>query len=110
MTEDTLKKLVESAKRKCKITWESSDTENEIKEIVEDAVIAMKDKLGMKADADAEVFLVSGNARKLWKEYCLYCWNGVADEFDKVYLSEIMQERRKNEVKQYAEKKAEQLQ
>lgn len=108
-SEETIKKLVKIAKRKCKITWDDETTDAEILEIVESANAAIKRKTGLSEGTDDEIFLEPGSLKALWKEYCLYAWNDSVDEFDKAYLEEIMQERRENEVRRYAEKKKNKL-
>lgn len=108
-SKETMEKLLEMAKRKCKITWESEDTTAIITEIVEESCVAVKSKIGINAHADDSVFLEPGLARTLWKEYCLYKWNDMAEEFDNAYLGEIMQARRENEVSYYEKKKEAQI-
>lgn len=103
--EEIRQRLVEMAKQKCKITWESETTENEIREISEEACLAIKRKVGLPANTEDHVFLKPGIFRTLWKEYCLYGWNDAIEEFDKDYLSEIIQARRECEVLAYAKKK-----
>lgn len=90
--------LIESAKRRCKITWSDNDTDLAIKEMVEDSLVIMKSKLGMSEGADIVIFTQPGRERDLWKNYVLYMWNNQQDMFDSNYLSEIMQARRKYEV------------
>lgn len=106
MTETEIN-LIKQAKEKCKITWEDNNTNDIIQGIVEEANVVMKSKLGIKNTEDDGEFLKPGRARSLWKEWCLYKWNGVDAEFDEAYRKEIMQARREYEVKYYAEKKAE---
>lgn len=103
MENTTRLKLVEEVKRKCKITWDDDDTEKEICEIVEDADEKLRHMLGMRG-ATAEAFLEPGEARTLFKEYCMYCWNDVRDQFEINYKKEIIAERHKNEVKNFAKK------
>lgn len=105
MKEDTKAKLVEIAKRKCKITWQDDDDEQRIIEIVEDADVTMRHMLGMTG-ASADAFLEPGQAKTLFKEYCLYAWNNVIDQFEDNYRKEIIAERHKNEVKNHAEANA----
>lgn len=106
MKPDEIKqKLVEMAKQKCKITWISAITENEIREIAEEACLAVKRKVGLPLETEDDVFLKPGIFRTLWKEYCLYGWNDQVEAFDNDYLGEILQARRECEVVAYAKKK-----
>ena len=93
----TKNQLVKIVKRKCKITWQDDDDEQRIIEIVEDADVTMRHMLGMKG-ASADAFLKPGLSKTLFKEYCLYAWNNVADQFEDNYRKEIIAERHKNEV------------
>ena len=74
--------------------------EQRIAEIVEDADETMRHMLGMKG-ASADAFLVPGQAKTLFKEYCLYAWNNVTDQFEDNYRKEIIAERHKNKVKNH---------
>lgn len=98
MNTKTIERLCESVKRKCKITWDDDDTEKRVMEIVEDAIMALHHKLGM-GDVAPEVFLQPGITRTLFKEYCMYDWNNMLNEFDENYKNEIIAERHKYEVK-----------
>ena len=93
-------KLLDSVKRKLNITWEDNYTELKVKDIIEDAKIALNHKLGSDID-----YSKPGMERNLFMNYCLYSWNDCLDEFDKKYMNEIYQIRAIYEVKQYAEKK-----
>ena len=93
-------KLLDSVKRKLNITWEDNYTELKVKDIIEDAKIALNHKLGSDID-----YSKPGMERNLFMNYCLYSWNDCLDEFDKKYMNEIYQIRDIYEVKQYAEKK-----
>ena len=93
-------KLVEIAKRKCNITWEDTDTNYRIEEIVEEAEIALRDKLGISENQEID-FTKGSRERNLFKNYCFYEWNNKVNEFDENYMGDIMQLRQKYEVKQY---------
>jgi hypothetical protein len=90
--------LLDSVKRKLNITWEDFDTELKLKDMIEDAKIALDYKLG--ADID---YSQNGPEHKLFLNYCLYEWNDCSDEFDNKYMNEIYQIRIKYEVKTYVE-------
>lgn len=92
--------LISIVKRHLKITWNDADTDEEVSELVSDAVETMNHKLGIKDD-DAD-YTKPGQERTLFKMYCMYVWNRCVDEFDRAYLNEILQIRKKYEVK-YAE-------
>lgn len=98
MSEETLKLLCEIVKKECRITWEDADTENKIKDIVENAVPALSHKLGIKRK-DIEVFAKPGMERTLFRKYCLYDWNNMLPDFDENYKSAILIERHRYEVK-----------
>lgn len=97
-TEEALEVLCENVKRKCSITWTDEDTENTVKTIVEDAVEAMRHKLGIAESSSPEAFLKAGTTRTLFENYCLYAWNHMVDEFEKNYRSMILMERHRYEV------------
>ena len=98
MSEETLTKLCELVKRKCKITWEDEDTEIRVREIVENADESMRHMLGMK-DASADAFLEPGKTKMLFENYCMYDWNNMLEEFEPNYCIKIIAERHRNEVK-----------
>lgn len=102
---DIRKKLIEQAKRKCRITWRSETTDREIEDIVEDTNLAIRRKVGIPKEISNEIFLSEGPERTLWKEHCLYAWSGALEEYDKDYQAEIMQARREYEVKHHESKK-----
>lgn len=108
MNKEIILKLCEKAKQECKITWNDEDTDEKVKRTVEDAVIALHQKLGMK-DETEEVFLEPGLTRSLFLKYCLYDWNNMVNEFEKNYIREILTERHRYEVK-YERQKNQQLQ
>lgn len=81
-------------KRHLKITWSDSDTDNEVKDIILDAEATLNQKLGAEFD-----YFKPGQARQLYRDYCLYAWNDCLNEFDEAYMTEIYQLRRIAEVK-----------
>ena len=94
---EELKRLI---KQKCNITWEEEETEQRIEEIIQDAIISVKQKIGVPAEERID-FFNPGQERNLFKNYCFYEWNNKVSEFDKNYEHEILQLRQKYEVKQY---------
>lgn len=98
MSNETLQKLCEIVKRKCKITWSDTDTNTRVEEIVANADESMRHMLGMK-DASADAFLEPGKAKTLFENYCMYDWDNMLEEFETNYRREILAERHKNEVK-----------
>lgn len=99
--------LCEGIKRKCKITWKDKETDDRVKEIVENAAEAMRHKLGI-SDARPEIFLQPGLTKSLYQIYCMYDWNNMLDEFEQNYMKEILTERHRYEVEN-AKKKSQQL-
>lgn len=98
MESNTLLMLRRVAKRKCKVTWNDADTEERITEIVDNAVEALRHKLGM-GDATPEAFLEPGMTKTLFENYCMYDWNDMLDDFEENYQKEIIAERHRYEVK-----------
>lgn len=98
MSEETLEKLCELVKRKCKITWNDEDTNLRIEEIVRNADESLRHMLGMKG-ASADAFLEPGKTRTLFENYCMYDWDNMLEEFETNYRREIIAVRHINEVK-----------
>ena len=96
MDNDILFQLV---KDKLVITWSDKDTDRKIKDLIEDAKLALNHKLGIKLD-----YSVAGQERRLFLNYCLYMYNNCENEFDNNYLNEIYQIRHKYEVLNYEQK------
>lgn len=94
-----MEELKDSVKGKLKITWEDEDTNKRVDQIVADAVKTLNFKLGIK-EGDAP-YAEEGQERTLFLNYCMYEWNNSVEEFDERYRNEIMQIRRKYEVKYY---------
>lgn len=95
--------LISSFKREAPVTWSDPDTDEKIKEMIEDNDKAMDHMLGAEIDYSAP-----GAERRLFLNYCLYDWNKVSEQFESAYLSDILKIRHKYEV-QY-EKQSENLQ
>lgn len=93
--------LFEQVKRKLNITWEDSDTNDRITDIIESAIPTLKHKLGI-VDDDFD-FGVRGAENTLFLAYCLYEWNHCVNEFDDNYYNEIAQIQAKWSVKYHKE-------
>lgn len=91
--------LFEQVKRKLNVTWNDADTNSRIKEIIESAIPDMIEKLGI-ADKSFD-FSVAGAENKLFKNFCLYEWNHISNEFDDNYANDIAQVQRKHAVAQH---------
>ena len=81
-------------KRKCNVTWNDSDTNESILEIMEDAMLAIQNKLGFASERIPDIFIEPGPIRSLLKNLALYMRNNCEEDFDGRYLNEIMQARR----------------
>ena len=92
--------LLAQVRRKLNITWEDTDTNNRVRDIMRQARAKMFEILGIvdtKFDFSGE-----GTENMLYLAYCLYLYNHCENEFDDNYREDIMQTRAKHEVKQYA--------
>lgn len=92
-----IKDLISQIKNKCKITWMDDDTEERVKVIVENAVLTLSHKLGVKTGEEA-IFTSAGMERMLFENYCLYEWNEMGNSFEENYQRDIITCRHKNEV------------
>lgn len=104
MTEEQKVALIRKVKLKCYITDNSDETEERILDIVDDAIISLSHRLGIYSSFD---FSSPSQERSLFLNYCFYAWNDALDEFESNYLSDILQIRHKNEVKQSEESEEE---
>jgi len=86
-------------KRKLNITWEDSETDARVKDIIKSAIPTLKHKLGI-TDSTFD-FAVEGAENTLFLAYCLYEWNHSANEFDVNYANDIAQIRAKYAVAYY---------
>lgn len=91
------KTLLAEIKRKLNITWEDSDTNQRVEEIIESAIPSLIKKLGI-TDHEFD-FSEAGHEKTLLKNYCLYEWNHCVNEFDDNYSQDIAEVRRDWEVK-----------
>lgn len=92
-----MEELIKLVKNELKITWSDPDTDKEMEMLVADAIPTMNYKLGVK-EADAD-YLVPGQERRLFLNYCRYARNNCLEDFDMRYLNDILQLRSKYEVK-----------
>lgn len=91
--------LIKQVRQKLNITWDDTDTDSRIREMIDSAVPDLKHKLGI-VDSDFD-FSQPGAENLLFLSYCLYEWNHALDEFDLNYARMIAQVRQKHEVTQY---------
>lgn len=94
-------RLLEIVKRKCNITWDDEDTNNRLKEIIEDAIPELIHSLGI-ADPNFD-FSRAGTERNLFRNYCFYEFNHRLNEFWDNYANDIAKVRAKNDVEYYLE-------
>lgn len=78
--------LVDILKNELFITWDDEETNKRLQRIVSNAIQTMNYKIGSDIDYTAE-----GMAQNLFMNYCVYVYNGYANEFDENYFNEIMQ-------------------
>lgn len=90
--------LREILKQELFITWVDEDTEARLSRIIESAYSAMNYKFGAELD-----YTVPGMEQNLFIQYCVYVYNGAADEFDNNYYHELAQVRMLYEVEDYGE-------
>lgn len=91
--------LLAQVRRKLNITWQDTDTDNRVLDIVNQALATMTYKLGI-VDEEFD-FSVAGIENMLLLAYCLYLYNHCENEFDDNYRESIMQARAIHEVTQY---------
>lgn len=75
------------------ITWEDEETFKKLQRIILNAIPTMNYKLGAEIDYSED-----GIEQNLFINYCVYVYNGCANEFDVNYFNEIMQVRMMYEV------------
>ncbi len=88
--EETLLQLL---RNELTITWEDEETNMRLERIILNAIPTMNFKLGASIDYSED-----GMEQNLFINYCVYVYNGCANEFDTNYFNEIMQVRLKYEV------------
>ncbi len=85
--------LLQLLRNELTITWVDEETTMRLERIILNAIPTMNFKLG--ADID---YSEDGMEQNLFINYCVYVYNGCANEFDMNYFNEIMQLRLKYEV------------
>lgn len=85
--------LLQLLRNELTITWEDDETNMRLERIILNAIPTMNYKLGATIDYSAD-----GMEQNLFINYCVYVYNGCANEFDTNYFNEIMQVRIKYEV------------
>lgn len=93
--------LVETVKRKLRITYDDPDTDARVEEMVADAEDELRYVLGIHDESFD--FDGPGAERSLLVNLCFYEDNGAADEFWANYAGKIAQCREKWIVMQFAE-------
>lgn len=94
-------KLEDLVRRKLNITWSDENTDDRLRQIIEDAQVELIGKIGITQDNFD--FSVASQERKLLLAYCFYEWNHALDEFDVNYAADILQARERWEVKSHAQ-------
>lgn len=77
---------LDQVKRTLNVTWDDTDTDAKILDLMADAEEDLKHRLGAK-DID---FYAAGSARRIFMAYMLYAWNNSLEEFDQAYRAEII--------------------
>ena len=90
--------LVDILKDELFITWDDETTNKRLQRIVANAIQTMNHKIGSDID-----YTIEGMEQNLFINYCVYAYNGCANEFDNNYFNEIMQVRALYEVLGYDE-------
>lgn len=80
--------LLRILKNELYITYEDEDTDNRLARIIVNAIPTMNYKLGANLD-----YSQNGIEQNLIIAYCVYVYNGCANQFDENYFNEIMQVR-----------------
>lgn len=92
--------LVRAVKRKLNITWEDSETDARVDDIMDSVDPWLRHKLGI-ADANFD-FSTPGTERDLFLSCCLYEWNHISrDEFEENYKHTIANVRAVHAVAHY---------
>lgn len=80
--------LLSLLRKKLLITWSSEETDSELIRIIEDAIPAVSDKIGVEENSID--FSQPGRERSLFLEYCKYQWNDYGHVFDQENRGEII--------------------
>ena len=81
-----MEELKQILKNELFITWEDEETEKRLERTILNAIPTLNHKIG--ADVD---YFTNGIEQNLFINYCVYVYNGKADEFDTNYQHEISQ-------------------
>lgn len=79
------------------ITWSDEESTRRLERIILNAIQTMNFKIGYNEIDYSE----AGIEQNLFINYCVYVYNGCANEFDEAYFNELMQVRQKYEVQNY---------
>lgn len=90
--------LVAQVKRKLHITWDDEHTNAVVDDIIPTAKAVIIEKVGI-TDPDYN-FTTPGPENLLFLALCFYLYNDAEDEFEANYFTEILQTRRKWELRE----------
>ena len=82
--------LLQILRNELYITWSNEETDMKLQRIILNAIPTMNYKLGASLDYSED-----GIEQNLFINYCVYVYNGCANEFDEHYFNELMQVRMK---------------
>lgn len=94
--------LILKIKDKLDITFNDDDYERKIIGIIEDAIPVLRSLFGMPDDLEFD-WTEPGQERTLLKNYCLYDFNNVTEQFKDNYRNDLIQMRIKYETKNKVE-------
>lgn len=93
-------KLTQQVRRKLNITWNDTETDARVAQIIENAIPYLLHKLGIR-DPEFD-FSAPGTENTLFLACCLYDWNHVPrNEYEDNYSGLIGDVQRLNDVKYY---------
>ena len=94
MDREYLKRNVDTvkpaAKLACNITWEESETNSKLEEIIKNSIATICDMLGS-----------DDRSRELLINYIVYKWNNVPEQFRTNYISDILECRKKVQLEKF---------
>lgn len=96
VNEELLKKIKDALD----FTFDDEDTDRKIIGIIEDAIPILRSLFGTPDDEEID-WTIPSQERFLLKNYCLYELNHVSEQFNDNYRNDILQVRRKYEVRQW---------
>ena len=101
MDKEYLKRNVDTvkpaAKLACNITWEESETNSKLEEIIKNGIATICDMLG----SDEVDFENDIRSRELLINYIVYKWNNVSEQFRTNYISDILECRKKVQLEKF---------